>query len=444
MQLPQPVNTVFSRLEIAGFACHIVGGCVRDCLLGRSPHDWDLTTDALPEQVAALFADFRVIPTGMAHGTVTVVVDDLPLEITTYRTEGTYADHRRPDSVQFVPHIEEDLKRRDFTVNAMAWNPTTGLCDPYGGREDLQRRRLRCVGDAKVRFQEDALRILRALRFAATYGFAIEAPTAEALFASASLLREVAAERIQAEWNRLLVGKYACDVLRRFAPVVYPVLPELQSMNGVWQYNPYHDKDVWEHTLAAMQAAPPVLTVQLALLLHDIAKPFCFEWITPEQQFGHFPDHPARGAQMAESILQRLRYDRRTIERVCCLIRHHDDPVPDTDAGVRRWLSRLGEEGFRQLLDVKEGDCDGHAANLPPVRKEELHRVRERLTRVIAEKQCYSLEHLAVNGEQLLAAGVPQGKLVGYGLRWALDAVLDGTLPNEHDTLLSAILTQIT
>lgn len=442
MYLPEQVKTVIRRMNSAGFHCHIVGGCVRDSLLGLVPHDWDLTTNALPAQVMDVFSDCRVIPTGVEHGTVTVLIDDVPLEITTYRTDGEYTDHRRPDSVRFVAHIEEDLSRRDFTVNAMAWNENEGLCDPFGGADDLRAHCLRAVGDPAVRFTEDALRIFRALRFSATYGFSVEPATAEALCRKAPLLQSVAAERLRAELDRLLVGEYAGDVLRRFSTVLFEVIPELKTTEGVCQYNPYHDKDVWGHTVAALESAPRVLAVRLALLLHDIAKPQCFEWIRKEDHFGHFPDHPRRSAALAQDILRRLRYDNNTIHTVCTLIRHHDDPIPETDAGIRRWLYNLGEETLCWLLDVKEGDCDGHAAHMPSARREELHRLRERIARVVAEGQCTSMEMLAVSGRDLLAHGIPEGEQIGNRLKQLLDAVLDGTLPNDREILLQSISAQ--
>ncbi len=440
MVLPWEVTAVMERMQAAGYACHAVGGCVRDGLLGLTPQDWDLTTNALPEQVAALFADYRVILTGMAHGTVTVLIGDMPIEITTYRVDGEYHDHRRPDGVRFVTDITEDLRRRDLTVNAMAWEPTTGLCDPFGGANDLKARVLRCVGNAEERFNEDALRILRTLRFAATYGFAVEEETAAALFRCAPLLCEVAGERIASELNRLLVGKYAGQVLERFAAVLYPVLPELQATEGIWQYSPYHDKDVLGHTIASLTASPAVLPVRLALLLHDCGKPRCFEWIS--EGFGHFPKHPIIGAEMAEGILRRLHYDNHTTQTVCRLIRYHDDRIPNTDASVRRWLYRLGEQTLYQLLDVKEGDCNGHAANLPPARKEDIYRLRERIARVVAEGQCTAPSMLAIGGRDVLALGIPAGRAVGRALAFVFERVLDGELPNEREALLAAISSQ--
>ena len=435
------VQTAIDRLERAGYACHVVGGCVRDSLLGLTPHDWDLTTNALPNRVAELFAEFRVIPTGIQHGTVTVMIDGVALEITTYRTDGAYRDHRHPDSVYFVSDITDDLRRRDFTVNAMAWNPQSGLCDPFGGAADLSRGILRCVGNAETRFEEDALRILRALRFAATYGFTVEESTAAALFTCAPLLKAVAAERVQAELNRLLVAPHVGNVLRQFAAVLYPVLPELQKTEGVWQYNPYHDKDVLGHTIAALEASVAVLPVRLALLLHDCGKPEHFEWI--HEGFGHFPNHPAVGAELANAVLHRLRYDNRTVKTVCDLIRYHDSAIPETDAGIRRWIHNLGEQTLRWLLDVKEGDCKGHAANIPPARENEIRRLRERIDRVVAEGQCTSLAQLALNGERLLKEGF-SGPAVGRALQRALDAVIDGECPNDTAALLAVISQQKT
>ncbi len=435
MRLPPQVQEAMERLSDGGFACHAVGGCVRDSLLGLTPHDWDLTTSALPEQVAALFAEYTVIPTGMQHGTVTVLIDGMPLEITTYRADGEYHDHRRPASVRFVPDITEDLRRRDFTVNAMAWNPDSGLCDPFGGAADMDARLLRCVGDPQERFNEDALRILRALRFAATYGFAIEEQTAAALFHCAPLLRTVAAERVRAELDRLLVGDCVGAVLRTYHEVLYPVLPELEAMAGLRQYTRYHDKDVLMHTIAAVEAAPPTLPVRLALLLHDVGKPRCFT--RDADGVGHFYGHAAVGEEIAVTVMRRLRYDRRTQETVCRLVKYHDTPIPDTDAGVRRRLNRLGEEELRLLLDVMEGDCRAHAAWVVPSRLAALDALRERLERIVAEGQCVSLKTLAIDGDDLLAAGVAAGPMLGECLRYVLDEVLAGKIPNEHDILLA-------
>ncbi len=440
IQLPKIVVQALNRLEQAGFEGWVVGGCVRDSLLGHSPHDWDITTNALPEQVAALFADLSVILTGTAHGTVTVMMHGEPLEITTYRVDGNYRDRRHPDGVRFVTDITEDLRRRDFTVNAMAWHPIRGLCDPYGGAEDARRGILRCVGNAQERFSEDALRILRALRFAATYGFAVEQTTAAALHRCAPLLTAVAAERIQAEINRLLTGASAGCVLHTFFSVLYPILPELRALEGFEQHSPYHDRDVLYHTLDAVDSAPPELVVRLALLLHDIGKPRCYT--IDENGHGHFYGHAAESERMASEILHRLKYDRRTCEAVCTLVKYHDTPIADTDTAVRRCLNRWGEERVVQLLAVQEGDTRAHAACVQEERLATINKLRERVTRIVAEGQCVSLKTLAVSGHDLLHAGIPSGRAVGHLLNWMLEEVLAERLPNDRDKLLSAAMQQ--
>ncbi len=435
MTIPSAAAAAMRRLHEAGFACHAVGGCVRDSLLGLTPHDWDLTTNALPEQMLAVFTSERVIPTGLSHGTVTVLIDDVPLEITTYRTDGEYRDHRRPDSVAFVSDITEDLRRRDFTVNAMAYSPESGLCDPFGGERDLQAGILRCVGNPSERFEEDALRILRGLRFAATYGFTVEEKTAEALFEKAPLQRMVASERLQAELNRLLTGNYAGDVLRRFSAVLYPILPELQAMTGFEQHSRYHDKDVLEHTIAALDSGCPEIEVRLTLLLHDCGKPACFTM--DEAGGGHFYAHAAKSEAMAEGILRRLKYDRRTRETVRRLVKYHDVPIDNTDAALRRWLNRLGEQELRWLLAVQEADTKAHAPWVAEERLAHLAALRTRLDAILAEGQCVSLKTLAVCGEDFLQHGVRPGRDLGECLRMLLDEVLCGNLPNERDILLA-------
>lgn len=440
VQLPETVAEALTRLEQAGFEGWIVGGCVRDSLLGRTPHDWDITTNALPAQVAALFADTTVILTGAVHGTVTVMLHGEPLEITTYRVDGNYRDHRRPDSVRFVTDITEDLRRRDFTVNAMAWHPIRGLHDPFGGAEDARRGILRCVGNAEERFTEDALRVLRALRFAAAYGFTMEKTTAAALHRCAPLLAAVAAERIRAEIDRLLTGESAGRVLHTFFAALYPILPELRALEGVDQHSPYHNRDVLRHTLDAVDAASPALVVRLALLFHDIGKPLCYT--VDKNGYGRFYGHAAKSERMACDILHRLKYDRRTCETVCMLIKYHDTPIADTDTAVRRCLNRWGEERVLQLLAVQEGDTRAHAPAVQEERLTTIHKLRERVSRIVAEGQCVSLKALAVSGDDLLRAGVPAGCAVGRLLNWMLEEVLAERLPNDRDILLSAAMQQ--
>lgn len=436
MQLPPYVADTLMCLENVGFEAYVVGGCVRDSILGLTPHDFDICTSALPEQILKVFSTKTVIPTGIRHGTVTVLMDGHPLEITTYRIEADYRDHRHPDTVQFVQQIEQDLSRRDFTVNAMAYHPVRGLVDPFGGAADAEKRALRAVGDPEKRFREDALRILRALRFAAVYGLEIEENTREGLLACAPLLKEIAAERVQAELKRMLTGEHIGSVLLTLYPVLFPLLPELQATQGIDQHSRYHHLDVLTHILTAVKCAEPELTARLAALLHDIGKPYCFS--LDDKGNGHFYGHAEIGERLAREALDRLRFDKKTTEDVCILIRYHDTPIERTDKAVMRWMNRLGVPLLRQLLALKRADTMAHDTALMGGRFEELADIGARIDRLLAEQACFSLRDLAVNGNDLLRLGVPEGKAVGECLRWLLDEVMDRRLDNESDTLLGA------
>ncbi len=436
MQIPPYVLQALASLENAGFEAYTVGGCVRDSLFGLIPHDFDLCTDALPEQIVKVFSDRTVILTGMQHGTVTVLVDGHPLEITTYRTETDYRDHRHPDTVRFVRHIEQDLSRRDFTVNAMAYHPARGLLDPFGGVNDVKQRLLRAVGDAEKRFREDALRMLRALRFASVYGLRIEDNTKSALFMCAPLLTEIAAERIQHELKRMLTGAYVGDVLTALYPVLFPVVPELKAAQGFEQHSRYHHLDVLMHSLTAVRHTEPDITVRLAALFHDIGKPYCFT--VDNEGNGHFYGHAEIGERMTREILARLRFDKTTIEDVSILIRYHDVPISCTDQAVRRWMNRLGVPLLRQLLALKYADTMAHNAVLTDARFTELDDLNRRIDRLLEEDACFCLHDLAVKGDDLLKLGFSQGKPIGECLQWLLDEVIEQRLENNTETLLQA------
>ena len=436
MQLPPYVSKTLFALESAGFEAYVVGGCVRDSLLGLTPHDFDLCTNALPEQITAVFVTQTVIPTGIRHGTVTVIAEEHPLEITTYRTEVGYQDHRHPDTVQFVSTIEQDLGRRDFTVNAIAYHPTRGMVDPFGGADDIKQRLLRAVGDPAKRFEEDALRMLRALRFASVYGLEIEQKTKTALLDCAPLLTEIAAERVGAELGRMLSGEYIGKVLFDLYPVLFPILPELKAAQGVDQHSRYHHLDVLMHILTSVTSADADTTVRLAALLHDIGKPHCFS--LDDRGNGHFYGHAEIGERMARDILFRLRFDKKTIEDVCLLIRYHDTTIERTDKAVGRWMSRLGLPLLRKLLALKRADTMAHAVELMDGRLQELHDINERIDTLLAQQACFSLKDLAVNGSDLMTIGIPQGKAVGECLSWLLDEVMDQHFENEATVLLDA------
>ena len=429
---PAAVSAVLARLEQAGFAAYAVGGCVRDTLLHRVPEDWDVTTAARPEQVAALFVG-QCIPTGLPHGTVTVRQDGLPIEVTTFRADGPYSDHRRPDAVRFSRSLAEDLCRRDLTVNAMAMDRRGVVTDLHGGREDLRRGMLRCVGEPDRRFDEDALRIMRTLRFAAVLGFSVEAETAAALRRKAPLLADIAAERLLSEMDRLLCGSHVLSVLLAYPDVLGSFLPELLPCVGLDQRNRHHCYDVWEHTAHAVAAVPPEPVLRWAMLLHDIGKPACFT--VDEQGVGHFYGHPKVSAALAEEICRRLRMDKRTAREIVTLVQWHDRDIPRTEKAIAHAVHRLGEGTLRRLLAVKRAD---NLAQHPAYRGRlaEIDKEEALLDGLLAKQACFSLRELAVNGNDLLALGL-SGPAVGRTLEALLTQVLDGALPNEREALLA-------
>lgn len=427
VKIPEHAAQVLSALEGAGFGAWCVGGCVRDSLLGRTPQDWDVTTAAVPERVLAIFGD-RAVPTGLAHGTVTVRTAGGVVEVTTLRRDGTYRDHRRPQSVTFTGSLEEDLCRRDFTVNAMALDLRGQLADPLGGRADLDTGLLRCVGEPDRRFREDALRILRGVRFAAALGFAVEQETDRSLRANRALLALIAPERIWAELKGLLTAPGAAEALRAYPEVIGVFWPEVLDMVGFPQRNRHHCYDVWEHTLHALAQVPPELELRLTMLLHDIGKPGCCT--IDASGCGHFKGHPARSAVLAEEMLRRLRADNATRETVVRLVAWHDRNIPRTRPGVASALRQLGETDLRRLLCIKRAD---NLAQDPAYRamQEEIGRAEAILDRLLAEGACVSLDQLAVRGGDLLALGL-SGPAVGETLEALLDAVIEERLPNDR------------
>jgi len=438
MNVPTHAAFALNALEAAGFESYIVGGCVRDSLLGREPQDWDICTAARPEETLAVFAGQRLLPTGLQHGTVTLLTDGGPLEITTFRTESGYSDGRHPDSVAFVSSIREDLSRRDFTVNAMAWSPRRGLVDPFGGQADLAAGVLRCVGEPERRFGEDALRILRCLRFAGRYGFSIHGDTAAALLSCRSLLERVSAERIFSELRGILCGAAAGDMLRQFPGVFFAVLPELEPMLGFDQRYPRaHHLDVWGHTAAVVEAVPPTPVLRLAALLHDCGKPACYVW-DERLGRGRFHGHPEAGAALADSLLRRLRCDNATRETVCTLVALHQHRCDDSPRAMRRLLAKYGRETLSLLWPLRRADALAHA----PLFREELLAKAEAeealFDRVSRESGCLSTAELAIGGRDLLALGFAPGPALGRTLTYLLEQVLDEQLENQREVLLDA------
>lgn len=436
-EIPDGARHILQTLNSAGHEAYLVGGCVRDLLRGMEPHDWDICTSALPEETERCFADRRVIETGLKHGTVTVLEEGESYEITTYRTEGPYSDSRRPDYVRFVPNLEQDLARRDFTMNAIAMDLQGNLRDPFGGASDIKAGLIRCVGEPDRRFQEDGLRVMRALRFAAVFGYEIEERTARAVHENRAMLDRVAAERINAELCKLLVGQNAGGVLRQYPDVFCQFWPELGPLVTLEQNNPWHCWGGWEHTIQALEAAPVDVTLRLAMLLHDIGKPACKS--TDEKGIDHFCGHPTVSARLADEMLRTLKFDNKTRERVVLLVERHDAQLPPRSQVIRRWLNRLGPEAFFQLLEVKRADHMGQAPEKVKDRLTELDEIKAKAEQILAERQCLTLKDLAVNGRDVIAAGVTPGPEVGRVLEGLLEQVLSGKTPNSQSILLELI-----
>lgn len=432
MKLPTSAQTALEMLHAAGYEAYLVGGAVRDFVRGVEASDWDITTSALPEEIERVFSSFRLVETGLRHGTVTVLFDRVPVEITTYRVDGPYTDHRRPDAVHFTRSLTEDLARRDFTMNALAYAPKTGVIDPFGGKKDLAQGKIRCVGDPDRRFREDALRILRALRFASALDMEIETETAAALERNLDGLCAVAPERVRGELTKLLCGPAVERVLTGYAPILFTVLPQLSPMYGFDQKNPHHDRDIFSHTAAVTAAIPAESVLRWAALLHDIGKPACFS--IAADGVGHFYGHARKSAELAEKILRQLCFDNASRERIVTLIRCHDFPIAAEAKTVRRLMNRLGVETLRQLIELHRADTRGQSP-LCAGRIAEYDAVEAMLDRLLAEDACFSLRDLAVNGRDMMAMGL-SGVRIGRALSLCLDAVMEESVPNEREALL--------
>ena len=430
--LSSQAERALTLLHEAGYEAWAVGGCVRDLLLGRTPQDFDLTTSALPEETKAVFSQFPVVETGIKHGTVLVLLEGEPLEITTYRVDGGYSDARHPDGVTFTRSLREDAARRDFTMNAMAYAPGLGLRDYFGGQEDARKGIIRCVGDPETRFQEDALRILRGLRFASVLGFSLDPATETAARHCAPLLARISAERVSEELGKLLCGPGAGHILRTFPDILGVIIPELLPMVGFDQKNEHHCYDLLTHTAVALDAVPPRLTLRLAMLLHDVAKPQCFMMGKDGQ--GHFYGHAHAGMEMTDQILRRLRFPRKVRETAVMLVRYHDSVLEEDPKLLRRWLRKLGPEGFFDLLSIQRGDTLAFAPAYC-TRKNRLDRLEEKAKKILEEKPCLEIRDLKAKGGDIMALGL-RGPEIGKAQRLLLHKVLEGELSNEKLILL--------
>jgi tRNA nucleotidyltransferase (CCA-adding enzyme) len=434
-EVPEYVSVVLDGLRRAGYQAYPVGGCVRDKLLNKEPVDWDVCTSARPEQTEQVFSHMRLIETGLRHGTVTVMSGGKPVEVTTFRTESGYGDNRHPDRVDFVSELAQDLARRDFTVNAMAYDRDGTVIDLYGGQEDLASGLIRCVGEPCQRFQEDALRILRALRFASRLGFVVEEGTAAAIHENPMRLQSISPERIFSELKGILAGAGAGMMLRQFPDVIFVFIPELAPELGFEQKNPNHIHDIWTHTTMAVDAieADPVL--RLTMLLHDVGKAECF--FTDEAGVGHFYGHAQAGKEKADRILRRLRCDNAVREEVVQLIEYHDIEPPQTKKGTRRLAAKLGMERVKRLIACWRADSDDRAEHIKNRNLGIIQVTAAFLEELEREESCFSLGDMAINGRDILALGLESGKAVGQVLQTLFQQVLEEEIPNDRAVLLS-------
>ena len=435
MKLSPSAEKAIQMLEKAGFEAYAVGGCVRDSLLGKNPTDFDITTSAKPEETKAVFKNEHVIETGIKHGTVTVLMEGEPLEITTFRIDKNYSDNRHPKEVEFTRSLSEDLARRDFTVNALAFNEKTGVTDLFGGVFDLEHGIIRAVGEPEKRFNEDALRIMRALRFASVLGFEIEEKTASSLSENAALLKNVSAERLFSEIEKLLCGKNAAKIVREHPLPFFEIIPELSVLKGFDQHHFRHDKDAFEHTLAVLENVPPERNLRLAALFHDIAKPLCQSF--DETGTAHYYGHAQKSAEIAEAVLKRLKADSETVKTVSELVRRHEDRFKPEPKAIKRLLGKTNPEFFDDLLLLMEADEMGKREEFR-LSHSEFEKFRKIKAEIIEKEECFSLKNFAVNGADLISEGFEPGPEMGKILETLLEKVIEGEIPNEKKALLSA------
>ena len=436
IQLPEKVGRIIGTLQEHGYEAYAVGGCIRDSILGREPEDWDITTSAMPEETKALFD--KTFDTGIQHGTITVLLEKEGFEVTTYRIDGKYEDSRHPKEVTFTRNLREDLLRRDFTINAMAYNETDGLVDIFGGLEDLEAGMIRCVGDAKERFKEDALRILRGVRFAAQLGFDIEEDTRQGMKELAWTLQNISAERIQVELVKMITSKRPEMVREAYElGMTRIVLPEFDQLMTTGQETPHHMYSVGEHTLHAMKNIRADKILRLAMLLHDMGKPALKT--VDEAGVAHFKKHALESERIAGTVLRRLKFDNDTIRKVTRLVRYHDLRMPATAKSVRRAMNQIGEELFPYYMEVRRADVLAQSMYQREEKIENLDQIEELYRQIVEDGDCVSLKDLAVTGRDLIASGMKPGKEIGEKLEELLKLVIEDPKLNTKEELLKRL-----
>lgn len=424
---------MLDKINAEGFEAYFVGGAVRDFIMDKAFQDIDITTSAHPEEIKRIFSDCNVIDTGIKHGTVTVMYNNRPIEITTFRTELGYEDNRHPDKVVFCKNLSEDLKRRDFTVNSLCIDNKGEFIDIFGGIEDIKSKTLKAIGNAEERFKEDALRILRALRFASVLGFDIDKNTAAAIHKCKDLILNVANERIASELRKMITGKNIRNVLLEFSDVFSVVIPELAACVGFEQHNFHHKYDVYTHIATVVEASPETDYIRLAALFHDIGKPLCFS--LDENGIGHFYSHAVKSSEIAVNTLKRLRFDNETINKVQLLVKQHDAYIDEDSKTLKRKLNRFGEQALRDLISVQRADTLGLADEYHKrlIHFSELEKV---LDTIVENNNCFTVKNLDINGNDIIALGL-SGKEIGDALNLLLEAVIDEKVENCKESLIN-------
>ena len=425
IKMPENAKGIIDKLRTCGYDAYAVGGCIRDSIMGKIPYDWDICTSALPEEVLEVLGERNIIENGLKHGTVTVHIDSENYEITTFRTDGQYLDNRHPENVTFVRELKEDLSRRDFTMNSLAYNYSEGLID---------NSIIRCVGDPDKRFGEDALRILRALRFSSQLGFSIEEKTSASIHKNAELLKNISAERIMSEFTKILMGKNVEDVLMNYKDVIAVFIPEIKPMFGFEQHNPHHVYDVWQHTVKSVACVKNERILRLTAFFHDIGKPKTFTVDSGGK--GHFHGHPEVSDRMADDILKRLKTDNNTIATVRLLIKLHDLRPKADEKNVRRLMYETGKENYPLLMDIKRADALAQNPEMHGYKLEYIAQLENIYKQELEKKSAFNLKTLAVNGRDIINTGVRDGRTIGMILEYLLDRVIDGDIENDKQLLL--------
>lgn len=439
--MPENVKHIINTIQNHNHKAYIVGGCVRDQLLGIIPHDWDICTSATPEEIKKIFKNNKIIDTGIKHGTVTLLINNDSYEITTFRTDGIYSDQRHPDNIKFITDLKQDLARRDFTINAMAYNEQEGLIDPFNGQIDINHQFISCVNNPCERIKEDPLRILRALRFAVNYNFDIDNNTINTIKQYSYLIENISKERIRNEICKIFKNNINLRKLRNYAFILTTVIPELTQIINFKQLNPYHDFDVYEHTIRAVKYCnTDDLITRLALLFHDIGKPDCY--YDDDAGIRHFKNHGYVSAEITDDIMRRLKFDNNTRKKTVQLVQYHDTVIEPEEKNIKNWLNKINEEQFRRLLDVRRADILAQKTETNPKRIEKINKIHEMLDEVLKNKECFSRKDLVINGFDIMEIKpelTKSGEEIGKILNDVLKLVIDNKLENNRQTLLDYI-----